>query len=185
MKALARETLKVNKLKLRLYEKPLHPELFDVRRRIMEQSPACGIDLWITGCSHLISLHGHKFCVTEFLGTARQKQLPAGEIDSFRLKGTKYHSYSLAGGLVKYQTEFGIESVSENVYSYIADELKDSAANNGNLFMYTNSESGTLVRPFSYASIWKTADKVQLSVCHGYPAEMKVLRTLSLFEIQR
>ena len=182
---LLRNDISTNQLLLRLYDKPLHPELFDVRHRKQIEAPECDIDFWVTGCSHLISIQTKTACATEFLGTSNQGTLPANQIDAFKLKGPKNRYYNFGDNEIRYQLEFDIESVSENIYSYIHDELKRTALRQKHLFLDLDIEDTfSNLRPFCYATLWRTFDKTQISVCHGYPAEMKILRTQSLFEIK-
>jgi len=179
MQALLRETIDAKKLLVRLYDRPLHPELFDIHSRRQIESMRYNVDFWVTSCSHLISLRTENGCLTEFLGTPRHGLPESGELDSFPLKGPHYKIAEHAD--IRYQFEFGIESVSENVYGYIIGELKRSAQRQKQIFLTFGENDETPA--FCYASVWRTINKLQVSVCHGYPRDMKVLRTLSLFEL--
>ena len=169
----------VSDLTLHLFQRPLHPELFNIHTSRQFFQGDYEVNLWVTGCSHVISVFAHDHCMTELI-TAPDQLLPTfGLLERLPFRGEKSHSRSWADGLA-YMINFQMETMSANLYRATHDDLATAGKKRG-VFVAFPQWARTELAPFSYIDYEARMRELQLHTFHAFPERQTVIKTQSLF----
>lgn len=109
-------------LTFRLFERSLHPELFNSYAKRSGTTPDCQFTIWICDTGHRLTVQTHAAQVTEITG-ARNQPLPTrGLTGEHRLDGCRDWSFQLATGL-RWHYSAHVETVTTEVYRSLHQEL--------------------------------------------------------------
>ncbi|MBN1436017.1 MAG: DUF2617 family protein [Sedimentisphaerales bacterium] len=173
----------LSELMFRLFDRPVHPELFDIynsRRFFQGDYEAM---LWITGCSHVISVFAHGQCLTELVCPSNQLLPQRGLVDHFDFRGEKNHQRKLIGGM-DYFFSSQVEPVSDNLYRKVHDDLKKMGKKRGMLVSHSQWTKDDLTA-LSYVDYEARVEELHVHVFHLLPEQGVILKTQSLFSLKR
>jgi len=171
----------VSKLRFFLYDRPIHPEFFDIYHdhRIVKRGYEAQI--WATGCTHVISFHRNGSSLVE-LTEIEGVELPEnGRILDLPFHGERDHQCKRVGGL-NYMMNFQVESMSPAVYSKTHHDLARLGNKKGLFVPFPQWMSGKLT-PFTYVDYDAKPNELHVFTFHAFPQDLAVVKTQSIFEL--
>ena len=172
--------LVVGELSFMLYERPLHPELFNIYAKRHLKTEQYETTIWATGCCHVVSVSTKDLCLTELIAVPDQPLPKNGLLEIFKFSGQKNHKCTLAKGF-NYMTDFQVERMSPNVYRQSHLDLNNFSRNRG-LFVRFPKQAVDGLEPFSYVDFEARKDELHVHIFHGYPEQKTIIKTQSLFD---
>jgi hypothetical protein len=176
-----RQQQRVGELQFLLYNRSLHPELFDI---YVDQQLSGGpyeATIWITGASHMVSFRLGQATLTELLAD-RQTMLPErGKLAALPIRGEKNHDVTHADG-IRYMASFQVERMSPRVFAKTHQELIDLGARRGLFVPFPEWAGGELV-PFSLVDCEAKTTMLHVFAYHAFPDELTLIKTQSIFEL--
>ena len=175
--------LSVSELTFSLFQRPLHPELFNIYTKRHLKTEKYETLIWATGCAHLVSVFVGNKILTEVI-CAPQQMLPKnGLIERFHFRGQKKHKYTIGQGL-HYMTDFQIEKMSSTLYHQSHKDLARFARNRG-IFVRFPKLAVAGLEPFSYIDFEARRDELHIHAFHAYPDQVTIIKTQSLFDFHK
>jgi len=168
-------------LRFYLYDRAIHPELFDIRHS--EQIARKGYDaqIWVTGCMHVIGFFRDRGAVLEVLAD-RYGVLPRrGRLLEMPLRGEKHHECRRVPG-IRYMMGFQVESMTPAVYSRTHHDLARLASRRGLFVPLPGRRRGSLT-PFAYIDYSPRANELHVFAFHAFPEDHTLVKTQSIFEL--
>jgi len=165
-----------------LFRRPLHPELFQIYARQKVQTGKYEADIWITGCTHVISVYVDDACLSEVVSSPGQMLPQQGLIERFRFQGPRSHKCTLNKGL-SYMTDFQIEKMTANLYHQSYLDLERFARNRGIFVKFPKSKIDGL-QPFCYVDFEARRAELHIHTFAAYPDQVTIIKTQSLFDFQ-
>ena len=172
--------LAISELSFSLFQRPLHPELFNryAKRRLKTEKYETLV--WATGCSHVVTVFAGDMCLTELISAPGQPLPKRGLVERFQFRGQRNHKCTLSRGL-SYMTDFQVEKMSPNLYRKSHVDLERFARNRGVFVRFPKSTVGGL-EPFSYLDFEARRDELHIHAFHAYPDQVTIIKTQSLFD---
>jgi len=176
-----RANVAVGELVFSLYQRSLHPELFNIFARRHLKTQKYEALLWVTACSHVVSVFTKKgLCLSELITIPDQMLPQHGLIERFRFRGQRSHKCTLSRGL-SYMTDFQVEKMSSNLYRQSHADLEKFARNRGVFVNFSQLPPGGL-EPFSYIDFEARQNELHIHAFHAYPDQVTIIKTQSLFD---
>jgi hypothetical protein len=172
----------VEELTFSLFQRPLHPELFQVYARRLLKTLKYEAEIWITGCTHVVSVYVDGVCLSEVVSGPGQLLPQRGLIERFQFRGPRSHKCTLSRG-VSYMTDFQVEKMSPNLYKQSHTDLERFARNRGIFVKFPAMEVGGL-QPFCYVDFEARQNELQIHTFSAYPDQVTMIKTQSLFDFQ-
>jgi len=171
----------VSELSFTLYQRPLHPELFSIHQKRTIKTDKYEACVWVTGCSHLVSVFSKDLCLTELISSPSQTLPRRGLVERFRFSGQRSHKCTLARGL-NYMTDFQVEKMSPNLYKQSHSDLEKFARNRG-IFVKFPKHAVAGLEPFSYVDFEARKNELHVHAFHAFPDQVTIIKTQSLFDL--
>ena len=173
----------LSELTLCLFERPVHPELFNIyaSRRFFQGDYETII--WVTGCSHVVSVFMNGACMTELICSPDQLLPRRGLAEKLAFRGEKTHERDWSAGL-GYMVNFQVENMSGNLYRKAISDLKKMGKRRGMLVNYPQWGSGDLA-PLSYVDYEARVEELYVHTFHALPEQRTILKTQSLFQLRK
>ncbi len=172
---------KVAELVFQLYEKPLHPELFDVfAQRRVERGSYCAT-VQITSAGHVITWRCGGVTLCEVAASAHQVLPQRKRLFSHRLKGQRSEQVDLRRG-ISYQSSFQLEPVDPEVFWTFQEELRQDGQHEGLLYHFRSSGRMSL-GAISYIHVETRNRLFLVQAFHTFPDDYAIVKSQSLFEI--
>lgn len=168
----------IRDLSFSLYQRPLHPELFNIYARRDIKTEYYEASIWATGCAHVVSVHTNGYTLTELISMPGQPLPKRGLVERFQFRGQKKHKCTLSRSL-SYMTDFQVEKMSENLYRQSHSDLERFARNRGMFVRFPNMCSSDL-EPFSYIDFEARKSELHLHTFHAFPEQVTIIKTQSL-----
>ena len=135
-------------LRFFLYDRPIHPELFDIYHDHRIVKPEYEAQVWVTGCSHVIGFFREECSMLEVTADMNMELPERGRLTKMPFKGEKSHETKLAEG-IRYMMNFQVESMSPAVYSKTHHDLARLGARRG-LFVPFPKWMSHRLTPFTF-----------------------------------
>ena len=172
---------RVSDLKLVVYRRPLHPELFCIHESRHIERPAYQADIWIMGLSHVVAVQSGGRCVTE-VTTDDVDVLPQnGLVTSFQFRGERDHLEEFDDGM-RYILSTQVERMSPNLYHASHRDLMNYASSRGLLVRFEDWADSELV-PFTFVDYEMRNRELHVQAFHAFPADCTLLKTQSIIEV--
>lgn len=169
---------KLGELVYRLYDRPIHPELFEpVAIRTLERGGATLVAR-LTATGHVLEWHRGDEHLVE-LTTTGDQDLPAGHRLLHRFHGERRGRCDLAG--VRYQVGLQAEILPPEVFLNVHDELVADGSRRGLIFHFAPHRRMALT-PLGFIAVESLPSGLAVATFHTFPAEYAVVKTQSLFE---
>ena len=165
-----------------LFQRPLHPELFQIYSQRQLKTEKYEAIIWVTGCTHVVSVFVGDSCLTEVVSAPGQMLPHRGLIERFQFRGPRSHKCTLSKG-VSYMTDFQIEKMSPNLYRQSHSDLERFARNRGVFVKFPEQEIGRL-QPFCYVDFEARRTELHIHTFAAYPDQVTMVKTQSLFDFQ-
>ena len=172
--------LAISELAFSLYQRPIHPELFNIYDKRHLKTEQYETTIWATGCSHVVSVFASDLCLTELISAPGQMLPKRGLVERFRFRGQKSHKCTLSRGL-SYMTDFQVEKMSPNLYRKSHVDLERFARNRG-IFVRFPELTVQGLEPFSYIDFEARREELHLHAFHAFPDQVTIIKTQSLFD---
>jgi len=172
----------VEELTFSLFQRPLHPELFQIYAQRRLKTDRYEALIWITGCTHVVSVFAGDACLTEVVSAPGQMLPSRGLIERFRFRGPRTHKCTLSRG-ISYMTDFQVERMSPNLYRQSHSDLEGFARNRGLFVKFPELQVGRL-EPFCYVDFEARRGELHIHTFAAYPDQVTMIKTQSLFEFQ-
>lgn len=172
----------VDGLTFSLFQRPLHPELFQIYAEHRLKTNKYEALVWITGCTHVVSVFAAEVVLSEVISTPGQPLPQRGLIERFQFRGPRSHKCTLSRGL-SYMTDFQVEKMSPNLYRQSHRDLERFAQNRGLFVKFPELETGGL-QPFCYVDFEARQSELHIHAFAAYPEQVTMLKTQSLFDFQ-
>lgn len=179
---LPKTNLAVDELVFSLYQRPLHPELFNIYAKRHLKTEKYETIVWATGGSHVVSVFVRDMCLTELISVPGQLLPQRGLIEKFKFRGQRNHKCTLSRGL-SYMTDFQVEKMSTNLYRQSLEDLERFSRNRGVFVRFPELEHDGL-EPFSYIDFEARREELHLHTFHAYPEHSTIIKTQSLFNLR-
>lgn len=170
----------VGQLTFSLFQRPLHPELFQIYAARQLKTEKYEAIIWVTGCTHVVSVFADSLCLTEVVSAPGQMLPERGLIERFQFKGPKSHKCTLSRG-VSYMTDFQVEKTSPILYQQSHLDLERFARNRGVFVKFPQLEAGGL-KPFCYVDFEARKSELHIHTFEAYPDQVTMVKTQSLFD---
>jgi hypothetical protein len=172
----------IEELTFSLFQRPLHPELFQIFRKKELKTEKYEVNIWVTGCTHVVSVFAGDVCLSEVVSTPGQMLPQRGLVERFQFRGPHSHKCTLSRGL-SYMTDFQVEKMSPNLYRQSHADLERFARNRGLFVQFAGSETDGL-KPFCYVDYEARRTELHIHTFSAYPEQVTMIKTQSLFDFQ-
>ena len=169
-------------LHLFLFDRPLHPELFQHYASYRVTQGSYTADIWICGLSHVVSLTCANHTLVEVVAKDTEALPSRGVLTRFRLKGERDHERKSPNGWV-YMVSSQVETMDEALYKSVHFDLQRHATRRGWYQSYPAWSDGDLV-PFTHIDTEARDREFHVHAFHAFPQERTLVKTQSLIEIQ-
>jgi len=172
----------IEELTFSLFQRPLHPELFQIYASRQLKTEKYEAIIWITGCTYVVSVFAGDACLSEVISTPGQMLPSRGLIERFQFRGPRTHKCTVSRQ-ISYMTDFQIEKMSTNLYRQSHTDLERFARNRGVFVKFPSLESGGL-QPFCYIDFEARKSELHIQAFAAYPDQVTMIKTQSLFDFQ-
>ncbi len=177
-----RMNVAIDELTFSLFQRPLHPELFQIYASRQLKTEKYEALIWVTGCTHVVSVFVGDVCLSEVVSTPGQMLPSRGLIERFQFRGPRTHKCTLSRG-ISYMTDFQVEKMSPNLYRQSHTDLERFARNRGLFVKFPDFEMGGL-QPFCYIDFEARRGELHIHTFAAYPDQVTMIKTQSLFDFQ-
>ena len=181
--SLSQKTTGAQLLRLMLYRRPLHPELFDLQERRMDRHGDYEIESWIVPAGHIVRFNYGKASLVEVV-SHRCDHLPeAGLVHALPALGEKDFELEKPESKIGYVTTLQTETLTDNLYQSTLREMRDFARETGAIrHEWTDDDGGTCL---SVLDAQKYRKEYHFQGYHLIANSGFVLRTQSISEITK
>jgi hypothetical protein len=166
-----------------VYNRPLHPELFDSVREQQIHRDDYQANISITDCCHVVRWQHEQVCVTELVARVDSQLPQKRRLFACRLRGERTETIQCDPSVV-YQTSIGVERLEPEVFTRIHDELECDALRRG-IFHNFRPHQRLALSPISHIAVEARASSLLVQAFHTFPDDCTILKTQSLFEFKR
>lgn len=166
----------------RLYERPMHPELFEIAAQKQIKRPAFEASVWLANQGHIISFHHEELTLAEVCIDAAFDLPHRGVLDRWTPQGEKA-SDRLYCGRIHYRMIGQVEFMTPKVYAQMHHDVlaKGRVAGLCATFPERISEDGAV--PFSCLDFEVTARSLHAFAYHAVPQHHAMLKVQTLIEL--
>lgn len=171
---------RVADLVFRLFDRPIHPELYDrVATRCVERG-GFRVAAHITPTGHLLEWTHGSVRVTETLAAADQPLPRRGQRLGHRFGGSRGGCCDIAPGL-RYQVSTHVEVLEPDPFDEVNAEWRAEGMKKG-LVWHVRPDTRIDRSPLGVVIVEALAKCLAISSLHTFPEELAVVRTQSLLE---
>ena len=172
---------RVSELQFFLYNRPLHPELFDIYDDHHIVKDGYEARIWVTGISHLIGFFRDEAAMVELIAESDAELPKHGRLASLPARGEKDREFNHADG-IHYMMSLQAETMSARLYARTHSELAGLAARRGLFVPFPEWAANTLT-PFTYIDYEAKVRELHVFAYHAFPDELTFIKTQSIFEL--
>jgi len=171
----------VSTLRYLLYDRPLHPELFDIYHDHHIVKHGYEAQVWVTGCTHVVGFFRDDQSIVEVVADDTVELPARGLLREMPFRGERDHEHKRAHG-INYMMNFQVESMSPAVYSKTHHDLARLGAQRG-LFVPFPMWMSRSLTPFTYIDYQAKPHQFHVFAFHAFPEELTIVKTQSIFEL--
>jgi hypothetical protein len=172
---------RVVSLRFFLFDRPLHPELFDIYDDRHISRSAYEAQVWVTGCTHVIGFYRRGQSLVEVVCDMEQGLPSRGKLLELPFKGEKDHKCRKADG-INYMMNFQLDRMNPAVYSRTHHELARQGSRRG-LFVPFPSWMANKLTPFTFIDFDARPNELHVFAFHAFPEDLTIIKTQSIFEV--
>ncbi|AWM42067.1 hypothetical protein GobsT_67860 [Gemmata obscuriglobus] len=169
----------VAELLFRLYDRPLHPELFDAVAARAVARDGAQLTVRITRTGHALSWSRGRTHVEEVITTAAAELPGAGLWLTRRFDGSQSRRVELAGA--RYQVSAQVEVLAPEQFVHVHAELLADGARKGLVF-HCRENNRVGLSPLGAVIAEALPRALSVHAFHTFPDEFAVVKTQSLIE---
>ena len=171
---------RLDDLVFRLYDRPVHPELFDTLAERRVRRDGYTLTVRITPTGHVLHWTRDDRHVVEVTATADQTLPDAGRRLAYRFQG-ECRGRCRIGDDVDYQVCVQAELLAPEVFLRVHEDLAADGGRRGMLFHFRPNHRLGLT-PLGIVTVEALPSGLSVSSFHTYPDEFAVIKTQSLIE---
>jgi hypothetical protein len=172
---------RVADLVFQLYGRPLHPELFDILKARRIEHEDYELRIWITRTGHVLTFENEDVLLTE-VADAEQNLPESRRLLRYHLRGEHTAKLPTCHNLI-YQTSFQVETVSEEIFLHVHDEILADSLKRGILHNFQPNHR-LAIAPLGYVIAETRMNRLFLSTFHTFPEENTIIKSQTLIERQ-
>jgi hypothetical protein len=173
---------RVASLRFYLYDRPLHPELFEIYQDHHVVKDAYEAQIWVTGCTHVIGFFRGERCLVELIADKSAMLPQRGRLLEMPLRGERDHEQKRGDG-INYMMSFQVETMSPGVYSQTHHDLARLGAKRGLFVPFPLLMNQSSLTPFAFVDYEAKANELHVFAFHALPEDLTVIKTQSIFEL--
>lgn len=167
-------------LRLMVYRRALHPELFDLQARRTDRHGDYEAENWITAGGHVVRFQYDGQVMSETVLEKGDHLPETGLVHALPCVGEKDYEFE-PDGKIGYVTTIQTESLTDNLYTATLREMQEFARETGSLCHDWQDAAG--VPALSMLDVQKYRREFHIQSYHLMGGSGLVLRTQSIFEI--
>lgn len=172
---------RIDDLQFYLYQRGLHPELFNINQVKRVEHRRYTAEIWIVGLSHVVTVTHGKDCLAELI-TDDVSNLPKmGLATSFPFRGERDHMQSF-GDNMRYILSSQVERMTPNLFPSSYRDLARYAEKRGLFQSFDKWETDGLA-PFTFIDYEAREREFHVHAFHAFPESTTLLKTQSIFEV--
>ncbi|MCZ2344424.1 MAG: DUF2617 family protein [Bacteroidales bacterium] len=164
----------------RLYDRPLHPELFTALATRRVNRDGFHLTVQITPTGHTLEWCRGDTHLLEVLATQDQELPEAGRQLAFRFAGASRGKCRI-GTAINYQVNLQAEFLAPEVFLHVHEELAHDGPRRGLVFHFRPHNRLGLT-PLGLVSVETIPTGLAIACFHTFPEEFAIIRTQSLIE---
>jgi hypothetical protein len=173
----------LDQMKLYVYRRPLHPELFSIFLEKRIDTGQYQAELMVIGTGHVIGFHCGNSSVTELL-TGRKDLLPEkGLLEDFSLERNQDYQVCY-DNQIYYMVNVQEEEMSEAVFASVHAEMTKFAQKRGLFITFDQWAQEGKPAPFSFIDYERRPSELDVFTYHAFPEHHVLLRTQSVFSLE-
>ncbi len=172
---------KVAELSFQLFQRSLHPELFEVYSTRTVQRADYQAQISITSAGHVITWRREGITLTEVCCSAQHPLPERRRLLSYRLKGERSDKVECRGG-VSYDMQYSLEPVSHDLFLAFQHHLRQDAPDSAIVHVFDTSGrlcSGAI----SLINIEARNHSLVLQAVHTFPDDCAIVKTRSVITL--
>jgi len=173
---------RVAPLRYFLYNRALHPELFEIYTDHQIRRKAYEAQIWVTGCTHVIGFFRDDSAVLEVIADASAMLPQRGRVMELPFRGERTFERRRIGG-INYMMNFQVELMSDAVYSRTHHDLARLGAKRGLFVPFPTWMSRPPLTPFTFIDFQDKPNSLHVFAFHAFPDDLTVIKTQSIFEL--
>lgn len=170
----------VRDLVFQVYDRPLHPELFDILAVQTVERPDFRLTVRVTRTGHIVTWQTQAGTLEEVL-TAMDDCLPQRRLLSYRFRG-EHHCRTTLGNRLSYQSSFHVETLPDELFQKVQNELVADGRRRGLLHRFHPHHRWALT-PVSFISVEGRPGCQVAHAFHTFPEELAIIKSQSLVEL--
>jgi len=167
-------------LRLMIYRRALHPELFDLKERTLFRHGDYEVEAWISPVGHVVRFQIGSDCLTETVLEGGNHLPETGLVHAVPCIGEKDFEMDTQDSRLGYVTTIQLESLTDNLYHTTLRELLEARPEADGLSHQWVDQAG--VQCLSLLDVQKYKREFHLQSYHLLGSTWLVLRTQSIFE---
>ena len=164
----------------RLYDRPLHPEFFDVLACRTVERDGYVLSVRLTRTGHLLGWTDDRVHLTELTATADMELPEFGRRLAHKFSGGQSGRSEFAGG-VRYQISSQLEVLQPEQFQHVHEELAADGARKGLVF-HCKPGNRLGLSPLGVVIVQSLPSGLSTSAFHTFPDEFAIIKTQSLIE---
>jgi hypothetical protein len=175
-------SIAIDQLTFSLFERPLHPELFEIHAHRQVKTDNYEAIIWVTGCTHVVGVFSGNLSLSEVVSMPEQPLPASGLVERFRFNDPGNHQYTCSQ-TIGYTMDCQVEEMTPKMYKKSRADLECLAHDRGVFVMQPNCELGTLP-PFCYIDFEAKRTELHVHTFSAYPDQFAMIKTQSLFDFK-
>lgn len=173
---------RVSSLRYYLYDRPLHPELFDIYHDHQIRKKSYEAQIWVTGCTHVVSFFLQDSSLVEVTADLQLELPQRGRLRELIFRGERSHECKRIDG-INYMVSFQVEQMSPMVYNRTHHELARQGTKQGLFVPFPMWMTHSPLTPFTYIDYEARSNHLHVFTFHAFPEDLTIVKTQSLFEL--
>lgn len=162
-----------------LYDRALHPELFQLKQRRVVKHGQYELESWLMNGSHVLRFEHKSMCATEFLSEQDKSVPSSGLVTAFLCAGERDFEHRFKSAGVTYMNSVQTETLSDNLYISTYEEMMQFSRETGAVTHQWGDDAGKCV---SMIDIQKYNNEVHAQAYHLIASGGIVVRSQTIFE---
>lgn len=168
-----------------VFRRPLHPELFEICRSQRFYQGDYEVNIWVTGCSHVVSVTNDGQTLCENV-CRHDQMLPArGLVRRMPFVGNRKYQCKWADQKNIYMMSFLAEQMGESVYAKTHNDLLRVARKRGIYVPFQNNVATNGLSPFTFIDYEAHWEELHIYAFHAFPEQRTILKSQSLFSMKK
>jgi hypothetical protein len=174
-------SITIDQLTFSLFERPLHPELFEIHAHRQVKTDNYEVIIWVTGCTHVVGVFSGNHSLSEVVSIPEQPLPAGGLLERFHFGDSDKHQYTQSQ-TIGYTMDCQTEKMTPKKYKQSRTELERLANDRGVLVKHPDCEPGCL-QPFRYIDFEAKQTELHVHTFSAFPDQSAMIKTQSLFDL--